>query len=398
LPRFSFRYTVNISFLNSGVTVMYKGDPALSQIADANQKLAFSLYCAVAEEPGNLVIAPLPYSLAFALLLNGTDAETQKEIRAFTHLGALELSAVNEQMHALQKALANLSKSSGEAFVLANSLWASLPLSFTKTFLDAGHRYYDTAIESVPREDLPNRVSKWAREKTHDLVDMRLEKTDFALLSATYFKGKWQNPFNESMTRQEDFHPEQGPAHKVPMMTQHGEFSYFQGETFHAVNLEFTFADMCFLLPKDGLLSKRKLAEVEQKVLKDGWIMTQPFAKLPGTVKIPRFKLNKNGDFTPELKRLGVKRLFDSFDSLRPAVTHPAGAAAAAVLQNSTISVDEKGAEAASVLAIPMSVGAAAGWKPPKPFEFIADRPFSFWITEKATGSILFMGRVADPI
>ena len=155
---------------------------------------------------------------------------------------------------------------------------------------------------------------------------------------------------------------------------------------------------MCFLMPKDGLLSKRKLAEVEQKVLKDGWIMTQPFAKLPGMVKIPRFKITQDGDFAPVLRKLGVNRLFDSFDSLRPAVTHPDGAAASAVLQNSMISVDEKGAEAASVLAIPMRVGAAPGWKPPKPFEFVADRPFCFWITDKATSSILFMGRVADPV
>jgi serpin B len=377
---------------------MYKGDPALSQIADANSKLAFSLYCAVAAEPGNLVIAPLPYSLLFALLLNGSDAETQKEIRAFTHLGALDLTAINEQMHALQKALANLNKNSGEAFALANSMWASLPLAFSKPFVEAGHRYYDAALESVPRADLPARVSRWSREKTHDLIDMQLGRTDFALLSATYFKGMWDVPFDPARTKEEDFHPEHGPAHKVPMMSQSGEYWYFQGKTFQAVKLEFSFADICFLMPSDSLLSKRSLAEVEQQVLKDGWITTQPFARLSGVVKLPRFKISKNGDFAPVLRKLGVKRLFDSFDSLRPAVTHPDGAAATAVLQNSMISVDEKGAEAASVLAIPMRAGSAAGWKPPKPFEFTADRPFCFWITDKATGSILFMGRVADPV
>jgi len=376
---------------------MYEGDPDLSQIADANSKLAFSLYRAVAAGPGNLIIAPLPYSLLFALLLNGSDAGTQKEIRAFTHLGALELSEINEQMHALQQALANLNRNSGEAFTLANSMWASLPLAFAKQFLEAGRRYYDTALESAPSADLPARVSQWSREKTHDLVDINLEPTDFVLLSATYFKGKWETPFDESKTQFQDFHPERAPGRKVPMMSQSGEYWYFARATFQAVILEFSFADICFLLPKDGLLSKRKLAAVEQQVLKDGWITTQPFARLPGVVKLPRFKISQNGDFTPVLRKLGVKRLFDSFDSLRPAVTHPGGAIAAAVLQNSMISVDEEGAEAASVLADNVQAFSIAGWRDPKPFEFTADRPFCFWITDKATGSILFMGRVADP-
>jgi serpin B len=377
---------------------MFKGAPALSQVSEANRQLAFSLYRAVAAQSGNLVIAPLPFSIAFALLLNGSDAATQKEIRAFAHFGNLDLAAINEQTHALQKALANLNKGSGEAFALANSLWASLPLSFTKAFLEAGQRFYDTEIESVPRAALPKKVSEWSRKKTHDLVDMKLEETDFALLSATYFKGKWEIPFDEAKTKPEDFHPEGAVAHKVPMMTQSGEYSYFEGKTFQSVILEFSFADMHFLLPKDSLIGRTKLAEVEDKVLKDGWITTQPFAMLSGVIKIPRFKLHYDAKFIPILRKLGLNRIFDSYDSLRPAVTHPQGACAADVLQNSMISVDEKGAEAASVLAIPMMAGSAPGWKPPKPFEFVADRPFCFWITDKATGSILFMGRVADPV
>ncbi|MBZ5530888.1 MAG: hypothetical protein LAO20_05610 [Acidobacteriia bacterium] len=370
----------------------------MSQVSEASVKSAFALYGAVAQEQsGNLVLAPLPFSIAFALLLNGADAATQKEILEFTHLASMNLSEINQQTQALQKALEKLSAGSGESFVLANSLWVSLPLSFAPAFLDAGHRYYSTEIASVPRAELPDRVSRWSREKTHELVDMRLGKTDFALLSATYFKGQWKNPFDEARTQPEDFHPEGAKSHKVPMMSQRGEYPYYEGKNFHAVALEFTFATMFFLLPKPGMISHPSLTEIEHQVLKGDWITIQPFAKRTGLVKIPRFKLRYDGEFIPVLRKLGLNRLFDSFDSLRPAVTHPQGAQVGQVLQNNTISVDEKGAEAASVLAIGMPAGAAMGWKPPKPFEFIADRPFCFWITDKATGSVLFIGRVADP-
>ncbi len=370
----------------------------MSQVSEASVKSSFALYGAVAQEQsGNLVMAPLPFSIAFALLLNGSDAATQQEIRQLMQLGDLGLSEINAQSQALQKALENLNAGSGNAFVLANSLWASLPLAFSPGFLDAGRRYYATQIAAVPRAELPDRVSRWSRETTHGLVDMKLDKSDFALLSATYFKGKWKYPFDDAATKPEDFHPEDAKAHKVPMMSRRGEYPYYEGRNFHAVALEFAFATMHFLLPKSGLLSHPSLKEIEQQVLGDGWIMTQPFARRPGLVKIPKFKLRYDGEFIPVLRKLGLNRLFDSFDSLRPAVTHPEGAKVTQVLQNSTITVDEKGAEAASVLAVVMAVGAAAGWKPPKPFEFIADRPFSFWITDKATGVVLFIGRVADP-
>jgi serine protease inhibitor len=49
---------------------------------------------------------------------------------------------------------------------------------------------------------------------------MQLGETDLALLSATYFKGKWVCPFDERSTAPLDFHPEKGQAHPVAMMSQ----------------------------------------------------------------------------------------------------------------------------------------------------------------------------------
>lgn len=370
----------------------------MPQISEANCKFAFSLYCAAAkEQQGNLALAPLSFSLAFALLLNGADEAARQEILHTLGYTGTELTAVNEQTRDLQSALDKTNQSNSEAFLLANSIWATLPQAFTSEFVETARRYYNSDVFAVAADEFSQKVAQWSREKTRGLVDMQLAPADFALLSAAYFKGRWEHPFDEAATQPHDFHPETLPARQVPMMVQKGEYSYYDGNHFHVVALLFSFAQMYFLLPKPGLFSRPSIREIEQKVLRDGWIMTQPFAWRPGLVKIPRFELRHGGEFIPVLRKLGLARVFGSFDSLRQAVTNPEGAKVVRVLQNSAISVDEQGAEAASVLAVVMAAGSAPVWKPPKPFEFVADHPFCFWVVDNLTGSILFMGRVGEP-
>jgi len=53
--------------------------------------------------------------------------------------------------------------------------------------------------------------------------------------------------------------------------------------------------------------------------------------------------------------------------------------------------VDEKGTEAAAVTLNLMAYSAGPGSEPPVK-QFIADRPFVFFIREKGSNAILFMG------
>jgi serpin B len=62
------------------------------------------------------------------------------------------------------------------------------------------------------------------------------------------------------------------------------------------------------------------------------------------------------------------------------------------VLHKAVIEVNEQGSEAAAATIGEMTKGA-----PPEPFEFIVNRPFLFTIADDRTGSILFMGKVAEP-
>jgi serpin B len=65
------------------------------------------------------------------------------------------------------------------------------------------------------------------------------------------------------------------------------------------------------------------------------------------------------------------------------------------VIHEAFVAVDEQGTEAAAATAV-MMVGAAPGES--GPVNFTIDRPFIFLIRDIKTGTILFIGRVLNPL
>ena len=66
-----------------------------------------------------------------------------------------------------------------------------------------------------------------------------------------------------------------------------------------------------------------------------------------------------------------------------------------AVIHKAFVKVDEEGSEAAAATAVVVGIKSAA---PQEPIEFVADHPFLYAIVDRATGAILFFGRVANPL
>ena len=62
------------------------------------------------------------------------------------------------------------------------------------------------------------------------------------------------------------------------------------------------------------------------------------------------------------------------------------------VLHKGFVAIDEKGTEAAAATAVVIGPASA-----PPQAELKVDRPFVFFIKDKPTGAILFVGRVKDP-
>jgi serine protease inhibitor len=128
-------------------------------------------------------------------------------------------------------------------------------------------------------------------------------------------------------------------------------------------------------------------AEWWQKVILPGYKENQ------GTVALPRFRLRYGADLKRPLTALGLKNAWNSnanFSGMSSASLF-----LSEVKHQSFVEVNEHGTEAAAVTT--GVVALASFQNPSPPFQMTVDRPFLFVISDRLTGSILFLGLVFDP-
>jgi serpin B len=117
-------------------------------------------------------------------------------------------------------------------------------------------------------------------------------------------------------------------------------------------------------------------------------------------VSLPRFELNPNASLTLStlLKELGMSAPFDTgqadFTGMGNPVNPNERLFISEAFHKAFVKVDEQGTEAAAATAVTMVEG---GSRPQQIIEFKADHSFLFFILDKPSGLILFMGRVTNP-
>ena len=203
-----------------------------------------------------------------------------------------------------------------------------------------------------------------------------------------------RNAFEDLATEVADFQVSADSTAKVAMMVQTRKFPYAETDECQVVKLPYAGGDlsMMVVLPRepDGLaaleaqLSPERLAE---------W--TSQLAEREVRVLLPKFRMTWGAaELNGNLQALGMR---DAFDGNRADFSGMDGKTdwlyMGLVLHKAFVDVNEEGTEAAAATAVAMRVKSM----PRPPVEFRADHSFLFLIQEEETGSILFLGRVADP-
>ena len=380
----------------------------LREQVQGNNDFAFDLYRALNDGEGNLFYSPFSISQALAMTFAGARGETERQM-ADTLQYRLPQSNLHPAFNALDQELASRGKDPRgtpkeggvtEYFRLniANAVWGQHGFGFLPDFLDvlaesygAGMRPLDFAGEP---EESRARINDWVAEETEDKVKNLLPpgkidpSTRLVLTNAIYFDASWHWPFKLSNTKVRPFHLEGGGSVDVPMMTETSRdfYGYVKGDGYLAVDVPYSWREMSMtvLLPDDGELGA--LEDSLNADLLDRIVDDIEIANIKLTM--PLFEFESEFNLAKTLAGMGMPDAFGERADFS-GMSGTKGLWIAEVVHKALVSVDERGTVAAASTAVVVLESA--------PTTVTVDRPFIFLIRDRATGTVLFLGRMMNP-
>ncbi|MCF2146782.1 serpin family protein [Desmonostoc muscorum LEGE 12446] len=371
-----------------------------TKIVESNNKFGFKLFSEVQKSDGgekNVFISPSSVAIALAMTYNGASGSTQQAMAKILELQGMNLSEINSAYAAALKQLLD-NPDAKVQLKIANSLWANQEVKFQPDFLQRTEDFYQAKVSNLNFQDATasNAINKWVKDNTGGKIDKIVEKIEpnqvLFLINAIYFKGSWSNEFDKNQTAQHPFYVTSGREKQHPMMSQDGDYRYYENEQFQAVSLPYGKdgkVSFYIFLPKEN----SNLKAFSQNLNVENWEkwMTQ-FNKQKGFIRLPRFKTEYDVTLNNALKALGMEEAFSNKANFSGMGKN---FAISQVKHKTFVEVNEEGTEAAAATSV--GIVATSLRQEPKPFRMIVDRPFFCAIRDNQTGSVLFMGSIIEP-
>ncbi len=384
-----------------------------SPVVPGNTAFGLALFKRFAERPGNVVCSPFSISTALAMTAAGARGNTLAQMS--TLLG-LDLAAddTHRQFGALLADLDSRTTTGAWAndpdagkkpfeLVVANALWGQQDYPFSRSFMAIVSQQYRAGIQAVDfrgASDATRRqINAWVEERTSSRIKDILGPVDLGpdarlvLTNAIYFKAAWAASFHASDTCDQPFHLANGDTPAVPTMHCAHHLRAFDAGAVDIVELPYMAraASMLLIIPKatGGLAAIE--AQLEPATL-TGWLAKLRHLESEDiALALPRFKLTSRFELSPQLQAMGMIDAFKSPAADFTAMSPTGELFIGRVIHEAYVDVDEAGTEAAAATHV------TGDMEKGDPRVIKADRPFLWAICDTKTGSILFLGRVADP-
>jgi serpin B len=380
--------------------------PDEAALVDGNSEFAWSLYQSLRAEEGNLFYSPYSISLALAMTYAGAKGETAQQMADTLHF-TLSQAALHPAFNKLALELASRGEGAqgkdGEGFKLnvVNAIWGQKDYQFVQSFLDllainygAGLRVLDFINNPSGSRDT---INQWVSDQTAgEIKDLIPEGsitplTRLVLTNAVYFNAAWETPFEPSMTKPGQFHLADGSEVTVDMMHNTDSFGYVESGNVMGVELPYDENElsMVILTNTSGSFSDFENG-LTYAAVKD---IINSIQYKEVNLTMPKFEFESEFGLKPTLQSMGMELPFlDTADFT--GISTESDLHIDDVVHKAFISVDESGTEAAAATGV--VVGTTS-----MPIEIkivTLDQPFVFLIRDIQTGTILFIGRVMNPV
>lgn len=377
----------------------------LGAVARANNAFAFALWKQV-HQPGNLAVSPVSIAAALVMAWSGARGTTASELGAALHLDG-DPARVAQQWGTLEVALENPARQ--KELRIANRLFGEKTFAFDRGYLDLTERAYGAPLEPVDFRGAPEaarqRIDGWIADATRDHIRELLppgsidDSARLVIANAIYFLADWATPFTHESTVDVPFAELPQPA-RVPTMNEVSTLRYAAMPGYAIVELPYrSKVAMLVALPDaaDGLPALE--GALDDAAFAKAWAALAPRQV---AVSLPRFTIDPASpiDLKSALRGIGVQAAFgpgaDFSGIANPAATGEQ-LSISNVFHKAFVKTDETGTEAAAATAVVAVETASARAPAPPPIVFRADHPFLFFVVDRDSSLVLFMGRVTAP-
>ena len=376
--------------------------PNVNSIVNSNNRFALELYQRLSQTEGNLFFSPYSLSTALAMTYGGAAGQTAEQIAEVLHF-SLEPEAIHPAFSQLADII-NIEASQGYQIQIANRLWGQQEYGFLPSFLKLTKDYYGAGLEQVDFENDTEAsrqlINQWVAEATQEAIEDLIPEgilhdwTRLVLTNAIYFQGNWLLPFSLQDTEENSFTLISGEQITVPMMYQRNRFWYGNCNGLEVLRLFYVDygVSMLILLPEIHDTLNLLEQELSPEMLEEFTLCAD--REYMVELWLPKFKISTEFELKQTLSQMGMDMAFTKESANFAGMNgNSQGLYLSAVVHKAFVDVNEVGTEAGAASGV---MAGSRSTAPPATFR--ADRPFIFLIQENESDSILFLGRVVNPL
>ncbi len=335
---------------------------------------AEELYEIYRDRPGNALISP--YSIAMALHMAREGAK-----------GAT-LEQMNEVLGERPKLI------DSEKLIVANAIW--LRCRIKEDWGNIITREYHGETRDISGiSDPEGAINAWANAKTKGKIPKIIEQlTDddrIVITNAIYFKDLWLRQFKERNTKKESFFVSPVKTVDVDLMHIREDFLYGETEDLQVLEMFYENKDISMVV----LLPKTKAGKVKSIDYR-----CRGARRREVIVYLPKLIMRKTYSLKKMLIGMGIKIAFSDLADFSGMTTdtETGGVKIGDVIHKTFVDINEEGTEAAAVTGVTMVALSSMMPAPVIPVTFRADHPYVFLLKHVPTNTILFIGKVDNPL
>lgn len=380
-----------------------KESASVSAISEANNEFALSLYKKIGDKENNIVFSPYSIGSALAVTYAGARANTAKEMAQVLWFPE-DQALFHPGYKAFTDSILLTGKEKGTELRVANALWVQDDYKLRQDFMNLAESCYKAKAENVnfkmpeELEKTRQKINKWVEDMTNNRIQNLLQQgvlkeiTRMVITNAVWFNGNWVSPFDTNNTYSSIFNINSAKSISTEFMHQKTDAGYYKDNDIQALEIPYKGGkkSMLIILPKETegwRLIGRILSTDRMKII------SREMKVQEVEMAIPKFSYENQFNLKEILMQMGMKEPFSNFADFS-GMTDANDLKIDEVIHKAFIEVNETGTEAAAATAVIMVLKSALG---EQPVRFIADHPFIYFITDKTTGGIIFMGRMVDP-